>query len=113
MQFIRPPISTLCIGQAASMGSLLLAAGQRGKRFALPNSRSMVLADNVIIENRANIYGSGNAITRLDKRALVLLADDVHAQFNAFIADEHRRPGNQFPDFVLTLPAEGTIECVF
>ncbi|MCH8238941.1 MAG: ATP-dependent Clp endopeptidase proteolytic subunit ClpP [Proteobacteria bacterium] len=42
MQFIRPPISTLCIGQAASMGSLLLAAGQKGKRFALPNSRIMV-----------------------------------------------------------------------
>ena len=42
MQFIRPPISTWCIGQAASMGSLLLAAGQKGKRFALPNSRIMV-----------------------------------------------------------------------
>ncbi len=42
MQFIRPPISTLCIGQAASMGSLLLAAGEKGKRFALPNSRIMV-----------------------------------------------------------------------
>ena len=42
MQFIRPPVSTLCIGQAASMGSLLLAAGEKGKRFALPNSRIMV-----------------------------------------------------------------------
>ena len=42
MQYVRPAISTLCIGQAASMGSLLLAAGAEGQRFALPNSRIMV-----------------------------------------------------------------------
>jgi ATP-dependent Clp protease protease subunit len=42
MQYIRPEISTLCIGQAASMGSLLLAAGHSGKRFSLPNSRIML-----------------------------------------------------------------------
>jgi ATP-dependent Clp protease protease subunit len=42
MQYIRPAVSTLCIGQAASMGSLLLAAGARGKRFALPNARIMI-----------------------------------------------------------------------
>ncbi len=42
MQYIRPDIVTLCIGQAASMGSLLLAAGTSGKRFALPNSRIMI-----------------------------------------------------------------------
>jgi ATP-dependent Clp protease protease subunit len=42
MQFIRPPIATLCIGQAASMGSLLLAAGAKGMRYALPNARIMV-----------------------------------------------------------------------
>ena len=42
MQFIRPAVSTLCIGQAASMGSLLLSAGQSGMRFALPNARIMV-----------------------------------------------------------------------
>ena len=42
MQYIRPSISTLCIGQAASMGSLLLAAGHPGKRFSLPNSRIML-----------------------------------------------------------------------
>ena len=42
MQYIRPEISTLCIGQAASMGSLLLAAGHPGKRFSLPNSRIML-----------------------------------------------------------------------
>ena len=42
MQFIRPKVTTMCIGQAASMGSLLLAAGEKGSRFALPNSRIMV-----------------------------------------------------------------------
>jgi len=42
MQFIKPDVSTLCIGQAASMGALLLAAGAKGKRFALPNSRVMI-----------------------------------------------------------------------
>jgi ATP-dependent Clp protease protease subunit len=42
MQYIRSPVSTVCIGQAASMGSLLLCAGAKGKRYALPNSRVMV-----------------------------------------------------------------------
>ena len=42
MQYIRPAVSTVCIGMAASMGSLLLAAGAKGKRFALPNSRIMI-----------------------------------------------------------------------
>jgi ATP-dependent Clp protease, protease subunit len=42
MQFIRPDVSTLCIGQCASMGALLLAAGAKGKRFALPNSRILI-----------------------------------------------------------------------
>ncbi|BBI99657.1 ATP-dependent Clp protease proteolytic subunit [Ferrigenium kumadai] len=42
MQFIKPHVSTLCIGQAASMGAFLLSAGEKGKRFALPNSRVMI-----------------------------------------------------------------------
>ncbi|MEX0638306.1 MAG: ATP-dependent Clp protease proteolytic subunit, partial [Burkholderiales bacterium] len=42
MQFIKPDVSTLCVGQAASMGSLLLAAGDKDKRFILPNSRVMI-----------------------------------------------------------------------
>ena len=42
MQFIKPDVSTLCVGQAASMGALLLAAGEKDKRFALPNSRMMI-----------------------------------------------------------------------
>src|ERR1051326_7871842 len=42
MQYIKPPINTICLGQAASMGALLLAAGTKGKRFALPNARVMI-----------------------------------------------------------------------
>jgi ATP-dependent Clp protease protease subunit len=42
MQFIRPHVSTMCIGQAASMGAVLLAAGEKGKRYCLPNSRTMI-----------------------------------------------------------------------
>ena len=42
MQFIKPDVSTICVGQAASMGALLLAAGAKGKRYALPNSRVMI-----------------------------------------------------------------------
>ena len=42
MQFVKPDVSTLCIGQAASMGALLLSAGAKGKRFCLPNSRVMI-----------------------------------------------------------------------
>ena len=42
MQFVRPNVSTMCIGQAASMGAVLLTAGEKGKRFCLPNSRVMI-----------------------------------------------------------------------
>jgi ATP-dependent Clp protease protease subunit len=42
MNYIRPPVSTICLGQAASMGALLLAAGAKGRRFSLPNSRIMI-----------------------------------------------------------------------
>jgi len=42
MQYLRAPVSTICVGQAASMGALLLAAGRKGKRYALPNSRVMI-----------------------------------------------------------------------
>jgi len=42
MQFVKPAVSTMCIGQAASMGAFLLAAGEKGKRYALPNARVMI-----------------------------------------------------------------------
>jgi len=42
MQFVKPPVSTLCVGQAASMGAVLLAAGAKGRRYSLPHSRIMI-----------------------------------------------------------------------
>ena len=55
MQFVRPAVSTLCIGQAASMGSLLLAAGHKDMRFALPNSRIMLHAQEILnLKKRLN-----------------------------------------------------------
>ena len=53
MQYIKPPVSTLCIGQASSMGSFLLASGEKGKRFSLPNSRIMVHQPSAGYEGQA------------------------------------------------------------
>ena len=53
MQYVKPDISTLCIGQAASMGSFLLSAGKKGKRFSLPNSRIMVLQPSAGYQGQA------------------------------------------------------------
>ncbi|QTK78860.1 hypothetical protein AT6N2_C1059 [Agrobacterium tumefaciens] len=66
----------------------------------------LLLADDVFVEDLDDVLRGGYTLARLHHRRLVLLADDVHAQFDAFIADEHRRSGNEFPDFVLALAAE-------
>ncbi len=67
MQFIRPAVSTLCTGQAASMGSLLLAAGGKGLRFALPNARIMVHQPSGGFSNRSrSSRGSASRRQRLE-----------------------------------------------
>jgi len=69
MQFVRPPVSTLCVGQAASMGSLLLAAGQKGQRFALPNVRILVHQPKGGFEGQAtDIMLHAQEILNLKKR---------------------------------------------
>ena len=69
MQYIRPKISTLCVGQAASMGSLLLAAGEPGMRFALPNSRIMVHQPSGGFQGQASdIEVQAKEIVELKKR---------------------------------------------
>ena len=69
MQYIKPDISTLCIGQAASMGSFLLAAGTKGKRFSLPNSRIMVHQPSAGFQGQAtDIEMHANEILSLKKR---------------------------------------------
>ena len=69
MQYIKPPVSTLCIGQASSMGSFLLAAGENGKRFSLPNSRIMVHQPSAGFQGQAtDIEIHANEIMLLKKR---------------------------------------------
>ena len=69
MQYIKPDISTLCIGQAASMGSFLLAAGTKGKRFSLPNSRVMVHQPSAGFQGQAtHIEIHANEVLALKKR---------------------------------------------
>jgi ATP-dependent Clp protease protease subunit len=69
MQYIKPDISTLCIGQAASMGSFLLAAGKKGKRLSLPNSRIMVHQPSAGYQGQAtDIEIHANEVMALKKR---------------------------------------------
>ena len=69
MQYIKPEINTLCIGQAASMGSFLLAAGAKGKRFSLPNSRIMVHQPSAGFQGQAtDIEIHANEVLSLKKR---------------------------------------------
>ena len=69
MQYIKPNVSTLCIGQAASMGSFLLAAGTKGKRFSLPNSRIMVHQPSAGFQGQAtDIEIHANEVLSLKKR---------------------------------------------
>jgi ATP-dependent Clp protease protease subunit len=69
MQYVKPDISTLCIGQAASMGSFLLAAGKKGKRFSLPNSRIMVHQPSAGFQGQAtDIEIHANEVLALKKR---------------------------------------------
>ncbi|MBL6858165.1 MAG: ATP-dependent Clp endopeptidase proteolytic subunit ClpP [Pelagibacteraceae bacterium] len=69
MQYIKPDVSTLCIGQAASMGSFLLAAGKKGKRYSLPNSRIMVHQPSAGFQGQAtDIEIHANEVLALKKR---------------------------------------------
>ena len=69
MQYIKPDVTTLCIGQAASMGSFLLAAGAKGKRFSLPNSRIMVHQPSAGYQGQAtDIEIHANEVMSLKKR---------------------------------------------
>ena len=69
MQYIKPDVSTLCIGQAASMGSFLMAAGKKGKRFSLPNSRIMVHQPSAGYQGQAtDIEIHANEVMALKKR---------------------------------------------
>jgi ATP-dependent Clp protease protease subunit len=76
MQFIKPDVSTMCIGQAASMGAMLLAGGTKGKRLALPHSRMMIHQPSGGAQGQASdIEIQANEIIKIRKKLNVLLAE--------------------------------------
>ncbi len=93
MQFIKPDVSTLCVGQAASMGALLMAAGDHGKRFCLPNSRVMIhqpmggfsgQASDVEIHAKEILYLRGRLneiLARHTKQTIEVIARDTERDF--------------------------------
>ena len=84
MQYIKPDISTLCIGQAASMGSFLLAAGTKGKRFSLPNSRIMVHQPSAGFQGQVtDIEIHANEVLSLKKRL-----NEIYSKHSGKTVDE-------------------------
>ena len=71
----------------------------------------MVLADHIVIEDLTDFLRRRDAVARFYQRGLVLLANDVHAQLDAFVADEHGRAGNKLANLVLALAAERAVHC--
>ena len=87
MQYIKPPVSTLCIGQASSMGSFLLAAGEKGKRFSLPNSRIMIHQPSAGYEGQA---------TDIEIHAKEILA--LKTRLNKIYAKHTKKNENEIKD---------------
>ena len=90
------------------MAETLVVVVDRHREHAL----GVLLADDVVLEDAGDVFRGRNTVAGFDQRALVLLADDIHAQFDAFIADEHGRAGNELAHLMLALAAEGAIEGV-
>ncbi len=101
MQFIKPNVSTLCIGQAASMGAFLLSAGEKGKRFALPNSRVMIHQPLGGFRGQASdIEIHAKEILYLKKRLNQLLAQHTGQSEEAIERDTDRDNFLSAPDAV-------------
>jgi ATP-dependent Clp protease, protease subunit len=91
MQFIKPDVSTICIGQAASMGALLLASGAKGKRYALPNSRIMIHQPSGGSQGQAtDIEIQAREILTLRQRLNEILARHTGQSFETIATDTER-----------------------
>jgi len=91
MQFIKPDVSTICIGQAASMGALLLASGAKGKRYALPNSRVMIHQPSGGSQGQAtDIEIQAREILTLRQRLNEILARHTGQSFETIANDTER-----------------------
>ena len=84
MQFVKPDVSTICVGMAASMGAFLLAAGAKGKRFALPNSRIM------IHQPSSGAQGQASDIEIAAREIL-----DIRKRLNGILAERTGQPGER------------------
>ena len=91
MQFIKPNVSTLCIGQAASMGAFLLSAGTKGKRFSLPNSRVMIHQPSGGFQGQSSdIQIQAKEIMYLRERLNAILADNTGKSSKEINVDTER-----------------------
>ncbi len=91
MQFINPDVSTMCIGQAASMGALLLAGGTKGKRFALPHSRMMIHQPSGGAQGQAaDIEIQANEIIKLRHQLNIIMAHHTGKELDVIARDTER-----------------------
>ena len=91
MQFIKPDVSTMCIGQAASMGAILLAGGAKGKRLALPHSRIMIHQPSGGAQGQASdIEIQANEIIKIRQKLNVLLANHTGQDVERIARDTER-----------------------
>ena len=77
MQYVKPDVTTICLGQAASMGAVLLAAGAKGKRYALPNSRIMIHQGSGGLFRKANHLARGALIVACHQQSMTVSAEHV------------------------------------
>ncbi len=91
MQFIRPDVSTMCIGQAASMGAFLLTAGTKGKRFCLPNARTMIHQPSGGAQGQASdIHIQAQEILKIRARLNEIMAYHTGQSVETIAADTER-----------------------
>jgi ATP-dependent Clp protease protease subunit len=91
MQFIKPDVSTMCIGQAASMGALLLAGGAKGKRYALPHSRMMIHQPSGGVQGQASdIHIQAQEILSLKERLNKIMAHHTGQPIDRIAKDTDR-----------------------
>lgn len=91
MNFIKPDVSTICMGQACSMGSLILSAGAKGKRYSLPNSRIMIHQPSGGSRGQAtDIVIQAEEIVRLKQVLTQMLADNCGRDYASTLADMER-----------------------
>lgn len=91
MNYIKPPVSTICIGQAASMGALLLAAGEKGRRFSLPHSRIMIHQPSGGFQGQAtDIEIQAKEMLRLKESLNVILARATGQEIGKIAVDTDR-----------------------